>query len=445
MMLRYTFPGLAVLLCLAALPATAQPDCGCWIEPDSTWTNINPRPTTYTQTPLHANGRYGPIALPFNFRFFGREIDTLYVDKNGMLRLDESTTGSPGNFPDPLSVLAPFWAVTDIYRYPLAMTFQSKDTINNVFIRATPTAFYVTWSDVARYRNDHGKLNTFQVVITDGTDPVIPDGNNVSYCYKQLEWASGPSYPGSLNGSGFDGIPATVGASKGDGVYYMQLGRFGLPDSVWYGYSQVSGIRWLNGRRVAFNTDIDNITPFFSTTECDTIEVPVGAEGHYEMIAHRGGPAPPLHAEAHAPSLSDFGFTDETVNEAHKITASFTPTEDEVGLHIMQFQAYTGIGPMAVVQRYVKVVPTLNVEESDRTTVLSVSPNPASGHAVVRWTGAPLTELQLIDGSGRLVRTMRPERDWAILSTQGLQAGVYVLRSLAPGRVGTVRLMVTGP
>lgn len=441
----YTLPGLACIFLLACQPAAAQTNCGCWIEPDSTWTNINPRPPGYMQSPLNAHGRHGPVALPFTFRFFGQAIRSLYVDKNGLLRLDGSTSAIPGNFPNPETMLAPFWARTDLYRFPLTNPLHPEDTINNVYIRTTPTAFMVAWSDVAYDRTNHGQLNSFQVIITDGTDPLVPDGNNVSYCYKRMEWATGQALSGANSTNGFDGLPATVGANKGDGVYYMQLGRFGLPDSTWGGSMQVSGIRWLNGRRVAFNTDIGNITPFFSMTECDTIQAAVGVEGRYEMIAHRGGPAPPLNAEAHSFSLSNFSFIDESMGEAHKVTALFTPTAGEVGVHTLQFQAYTGIGPVAVARRYVKVVSATGIEGLDQSAALSVVPNPASDHAVVRWTGAPPTELQLMDGRGRLLRTMHPKGDRATLATEGLAPGVYMLRSLAPGQTATVRLVVAAP
>lgn len=98
--------------------------------------------------------------------------------------------------------------------------------------------FAVAWNQVGYY-NIHGdKLNTFQVLISDGTDAAMGIGNNVCFCYDNMTWTKGDASSGI---GGFGGAYATVGISKGDGVSFSQIGSFGLVRSG------VNGISSLNG------------------------------------------------------------------------------------------------------------------------------------------------------------------------------------------------------
>src|SRR5690606_39020686 len=89
MLLRYA--PLACLLLLSrpgfAQGADGNGACSCWIQPDSTWTNLNPGPPGVPPAPIASNfyGYAGPIALPFAFSFFGQEEDSIYINSNGTL------------------------------------------------------------------------------------------------------------------------------------------------------------------------------------------------------------------------------------------------------------------------------------------------------------------------------------------------------------------------
>ena len=80
----------------------------------------------------------------------------------------------------------------------------------------------------ALYRSlrTHGEGSTryvVQLIITDGNDPIITPGNNVQFCYKDMQWTTGAASQGV---NGFGGTPATVGVNRGNGVDYIQIGRY---------------------------------------------------------------------------------------------------------------------------------------------------------------------------------------------------------------------------
>ena len=119
----------------------------------------------------------------------------------------------------------------------------------------------------------HGdKLNTFQLIITNGSDPVI-HGCNVAFCYQDMEWTTGDASSGV---NGFYGIPATCGANSGDGTSYFLISYFdhaggsfdgpqGLPD----------GIDWLDNKSFAFDaSNTGNIPPIAQgIASCDTFKI----------------------------------------------------------------------------------------------------------------------------------------------------------------------------
>src|SRR5690606_31117979 len=97
------------------------------------------------------------------------------------------------------TLVAPFWADVDL---------RGGGVNNNIVqFKVTPTALYVNWTRVGYYSMQTDKLNTFQAVITDGADPVVPNGANVSFCYETMQWTTGSASGGT---NGFGGTPATV-------------------------------------------------------------------------------------------------------------------------------------------------------------------------------------------------------------------------------------------
>jgi hypothetical protein len=141
----------------------------------------------------------------------------------------------------------------------------------------SPTNLIIKWVESGYYHFDDDLYDNFQLIISNGADPIIPGGNNVKFCYTStngMQWASSDSSGGT---NGFAGIPATVGVNKGDKTSYAVISRFSLPGLTYYGpTSATNGLSWLNGKSFILNTCITekNIPPvIINPNVCDTLNV----------------------------------------------------------------------------------------------------------------------------------------------------------------------------
>ncbi len=266
------------------IPATHEPsivnldkcstpnNCELWIEPPAGARQI-----------LQGvdDGPAYRIDLPFSFCFYGRQYSTIHVTANGIVSLCTDFTQVPITFssnPFPLAstdpiannlgMIAPFWADVHLINNPTG--FLTYDL--------HPTYIVITWKNVGYYANHTDKLNSFQVVLTNGTDPIIGVGNNVRFNYLNMDWTTGDASGGT---NGFGGTPATAGLNRGDGTTYLQIGRFDNPTSNYDGpYGTVDGIDWLDYRSFTFNSCTDtsnNIAPIASRfSNCDTLNLCIG-------------------------------------------------------------------------------------------------------------------------------------------------------------------------
>jgi hypothetical protein len=74
-----------------------------------------------------------------------------------------------------------------------------------------------------------------------------------------MQWTTGSASQGV---GGFGGVPATVGANKGNGVDFFQIGRFDKPGSAYDGSGGSSdGVDWLDNQSFCFNAAGTNIPP----------------------------------------------------------------------------------------------------------------------------------------------------------------------------------------
>ena len=87
-------------------------------------------------------------------------------------------------------MVAPFWADVDTRDDVL------PDTSGIVYYKLTPTSLIVKWNHVGYYGVHADLVNTFQLIITDGTDPLLPGGNRRCSLLK-----SGPTSPPVWYGS----------------------------------------------------------------------------------------------------------------------------------------------------------------------------------------------------------------------------------------------------
>ncbi len=196
-------------------------------------------PFTNGTPPEYRNDDFSTSLIPlsFPFTFYGTQYNRVYINNNGNLSFEQpySTYTSTGFPITGYAMVSSFWADVD--------TRTGGNTGSGiVYYKSEPNRFTVIWDRVGYYGYRADKLNTFEIVITDGTDPLVGVGKNVCFSYGDMQWTTGSASGGV---GGFGGTPATVGANMGDGVNYALIGRFdhegydfdgagGNPDGVSY-------------------------------------------------------------------------------------------------------------------------------------------------------------------------------------------------------------------
>lgn len=228
--------------------------CDCYIEPDSTYI-LAMQPND--------DGSTGLIPIPFDFNLYGQTFNSIYINNNGNITFNGPlSTFSATAFPSTGNgIVAPFWADVD-----------TRNGNGQVVYKITPTAVYINWEDVGYYSMQGDKLNTFQLIITNGSDPVIDQGN-VAFCYQDMQWTTGSASQGV---NGFYGIPATCGANKGDGLAYFLISRFDHPGVDFDGaLGNPDGISWLDYKSFAFDvSNSGNVPPIpEGIASCDTFKI----------------------------------------------------------------------------------------------------------------------------------------------------------------------------
>ncbi len=245
----------------------ASTSCQCWQTRDASWSTV---PITIGTPPDYRNddGSTGLINIPFSFCLYGQTWTNCYINNNGNISFGSpygtfTATGFPnGSF----VMVAPFWSDVDTRGLPSGLPYY----------KITPTYMVVQWDSVGYFGSHVDKLNTFQVIITNGSDPIVP-GGNVSFCYKDMQWTTGDASSGV---GGFGGSDAIVGANSGDGINYIQFGAFNQPGGTYNGPAGPnSGIDWLDNQTFIFDacTSTNNVPPTTSGISiCDTLHICIG-------------------------------------------------------------------------------------------------------------------------------------------------------------------------
>jgi gliding motility-associated-like protein len=253
----------------------ASSACSCLLPVDNTFSIAE---FTNGTAPQYRNddGSTAQKALPFTFCFYGTNFNNFFINNNGNVSFGASyTTFTSTGFPsNQVVMLAPFWADVD------TRSGTNTPISDLVYYKITPTYVIVQWKNVGYY-NSGGftqgahtdKRNTFQVIFTNGSDPILPPGNNVAFCYGDMQWTTGDA-SGGVNG--FAGTASTVGLNKGDGVNYAQVGRFSTNTANFNGTTNTtSGVNWLDNKSFYFNScNSTNIPPIVTGfTNCDTLKL----------------------------------------------------------------------------------------------------------------------------------------------------------------------------
>ncbi|MCX6208173.1 MAG: hypothetical protein NTZ59_01400 [Bacteroidetes bacterium] len=175
---------------------------------------------------------------------YGTTYTQCYINNNGNITFGSAQGGySSTGFPSATPMIAGFWA--DVNTAVIGSA--------TVKYKVSTGKIIVTWPGVAYYgtTGTPGLINTFQIILTDGTDASIGLGNNVAFNYSDMQWTTGTASSGT---AGFGGTPATVGINKGDGTNYTQVGRFGLNSSVYDGGGgSTDGVNYLDYECFRFN------------------------------------------------------------------------------------------------------------------------------------------------------------------------------------------------
>ncbi|MFN3875614.1 MAG: nidogen-like domain-containing protein, partial [Flavobacteriales bacterium] len=383
-------------------PMGARTGCDCWVEPDASYITINNQNQWNAGGFNNADdGSHGPVSLPFAFQLYGSLFNQAYININGNLSFGQPyATFSPAGFPvNNFPMVAPFWADVDL-RGPGANN-------NIVRYKVTPTALYVNWINVGYYSMQVDKLNSFQVIITNGTDPIAPNGANVSFCYRDMQWTTGAASCAGVNsctyggvtygcgigggiGPGFCGAPANVGANRGNGIHYMQFGRFDHPGTDYDGpFGNNDGVSWLDEKHFLFNTvqTNANVPPVLvSATVCDSLSVCVGETTTLQVSYLSPEPGQITTPSASAPTLSNFTIIDAISGNTGNITVQFTPALADIGTHEIVFSATDNGSPV--------MTSTLDVQ----LHVLPVSVMDTVDHAICNDAG-PLELFSLFNGT----------------------------------------------
>lgn len=311
-------------------------DCDCWIAPDDTY--------TLAMSP-NDDQSSSQITLPFTFNLYGDLSNTCYINNNGNISFGAPYfTYSAEGFPSTNYVMvAAFWADVD------------TRGSGQVLYKITPTALYVNWVDVGYYSMQTDKLNNFQLIITDGTDPVIGVGNNVAFCYKDMQWTTGAASCGgggtcTYNGQtytcggtgGFCGYPSTVGANRGNGTDFIQFTRNDHPGTDYDGpFGSADGVDWLDFKSFRFTTAVStqNIPPIVNSNFlCDTVEVCMGELVNFDVtFLTPEDDQQIINTTADAPSIDNFASTVLNNGTNATINVQFIPQIADTGYHVVTF------------------------------------------------------------------------------------------------------------
>lgn len=391
------------------------------------------------------DGSSALLALPFTFEFYGVNYNSVYINNNGNISFVSpyyEFTANP--FPDPtFNMIAPFWGDVDTRNPGSGLVYYKMDAHSMI----------VKWENVGYFNAYADKLNTFQLIITDGTDPIIPGGNNVSFCYGDMQWTTGDASSGV---GGFGGVPATVGVNIGNGINYFQVGRFDQPGGAFDGpYSLNDGIDFLDNQEIYFNvSDTLNIPPIIvNETICDTIDVYSGdtlrAAGdplifpisvttpEIDQIVNASFACPAAPA-----SFTYSVLTNTDVFKKYECTFDYTGLPN--GIYVVNITASdNGTPALTATSKVVIRVngSTVGINEIASENMFSIYPNPANEYITIKGKNS-LASIQLLDVLGHVIMQENAQNMQHTLNISALNNGVYFIRATTEnGSAQTTRFL----
>lgn len=300
---------------------------------------------------LTDDGSTAQIPFPFNFCFYGNTYTSFYLNINGNITFDAASgTYSSTGFPVFLSpeggvMIAPFWADVDL------------GGIGNIYYEVLPNAVIVHWVNVGYYASHTDKKNTFMLIFTDGTSPLLSPGNNIGLFYDDMQWTTGDASNGT---NGFGGTPATVGLNKNDGTTYIQLGRFNQAGVAYDGaYGSPDGVDWLDNKYFMFDAcNSTNVSPIVNGIEyCDTLKVCVGDSLPivFDALSGESGQVASIFFDTSLTHFTNFHFIDTTIANTASFSGYYLPDASNVGLDSIYFEVHDNGTPADTISFYLLI------------------------------------------------------------------------------------------
>ncbi|MFM2136566.1 MAG: hypothetical protein RL021_1966 [Bacteroidota bacterium] len=355
--------------------------CDCWVERDRAW---QVAPFTNGTPPEYRNddGSTDTISLISPFCFYGTYLRKLFINNNGNVSFGTSySTYSADSFPNTNFVMvAPFWADVDT-RGPNS---------GLVYYELTNSHLIVQWDSVGYFNAQDDKRNAFQLIITDGLDPLLPSGYNVGFCYKDMQWTTGSASQGV---GGFGGIPATVGVNQGNGINYIQMGRFDQAGSTYDGPGgNPDGVSFLDNQAFFFNTCVSNfnIAPVVSSlSACDTIVLCMGDSADVSVSFLGPEPSQQITPSVNFGSMQDVTVTSQVSGPIGSASIHVNGTINNTGFHNIQFQGTDNGTPSQTTSTNVTIrvigPPTAQFFSSPDTSTVIIFDNYSLGSSSTFW------------------------------------------------------------
>ncbi|MCX6275424.1 MAG: T9SS type A sorting domain-containing protein [Bacteroidetes bacterium] len=419
-------------------PNQAGELCNCWIDRDTSWTivpfdcqGVSGGPGV---APEYRNDDWSAcIGLPFSFCFYGQPIDSVYINNNGNISIGASySTYSPISFPTTsFSMIAPLWSDVDT-RGPNS---------GLEYYKMTNTHLIVQWDGVDYFNSDtsfggstHQSLfNTYQLIITNGTDPILPTGQNVSFCYKDMQWTTGDA---SLGTNGFGGYPATCGVNQGNGVDYFQIGLYDTSLTIWDGpYGLNDGIYSLSNQSFNFNVCDSTNTPPIAVANyvCDTLVLCIGDTGYISAGYLSPEPNQVTSIAMDTIGLHGVSILNDSIANLAGTNIQIIGQPGNEGYHLLHLYATDNGTPQQTTTTYI-VVSILNcsvgISDPGASGILQISPNPVSDFVTVNYSSARMaaSSLEIRNALGQTVRTITIDPSLLFnktVSVTDLPAGIY--------------------
>jgi gliding motility-associated-like protein len=395
--------------------------CDCMVPIDASFSVVPFTIGSSSNDYRNDDGSSPNITLPFNFCFYGQNNNSCYINNNGNVSFGASYgTFSANPFPDPTFIMvAPFWADVD--------TRAAGSGV--VYYKITPTAMIVRWKTVGYYSVYDDKLNDFQLIITDGTDPILPAGNNVSFCYGDMQWTTGDASSGT---NGFGGTPATVGCNLGDGVNYLQIGRFDQPGTNYDGpFGNPDQVSWLDNQTFYFNVcnngSGNNLPPIINSDDvCDTMWICVGDTIDLGAIFLAPEQGQGTNITMTTPS-SGLNITNNTGGNPATITAEYVGAVANLGYNVITVTGTDNGTPPASTASTIVVAVVNSPSVSFSFTPASPSVAPVAVQFTANTPGAVLWLWNFGDGNTSTVEnpqhTFNGDSVYTVTLTACLQSG----------------------